>query len=126
MSLPDDKDKSPQLSLKALEPDELLGEVPAAPAGIGRRELLMRSALVGAVAVITGRAAPAIAAEGGANGATKAGAQGAPPPGAAPPRAGGGPPPKAPTKARAEGTRPQGTSKAPRRGKPPKGPGDPP
>src|SRR3954469_3092491 len=72
MSLPDDQDKSPQLSLKNLEPDELLGEVPAAPAGIGRRELLMRSALVGAVAVITGRAAPAIAAEAAAKAATKA------------------------------------------------------
>src|SRR3954465_11010064 len=81
MSLPDDKDKSPQLSLKALEPDELLGEVPAAPAGIGRRELLMRSALVGAVAVITGRAAPAIAAEAAAKAATKAAPKAAAPQG---------------------------------------------
>src|SRR3954469_23335567 len=81
MSLPDDQDKSPQLSLKNLEPDELLGEVPAAPAGIGRRELLMRSALVGAVAVITGRAAPAIAAEAAAKAATKAAPKGAAPQG---------------------------------------------
>ncbi len=71
MSLPDDKDLSPQPDRETLEPDELLGEVPETPAGIGRRELLMRSALVGAVAVITGRAAPAIAAEAAAKAAAK-------------------------------------------------------
>src|SRR3982751_2930731 len=72
MSLPEDKDESPQLSLKTLEPDEALGEVPEAPEGIGRRELLMRGALIGAVAVITGRAAPAVAAEAAAKAAKKA------------------------------------------------------
>jgi L-serine dehydratase len=41
--------------LESPKPDDFLAELPEAPAGMERRAFLMRSAMVGAVAVLTGR-----------------------------------------------------------------------
>jgi L-serine dehydratase len=54
MSTSNDNQLPPE-ELASPGPDELFGELPEVPSGMERRAFLMRSALVGAVAVLTGR-----------------------------------------------------------------------
>jgi L-serine dehydratase len=62
MRSPDDKDL-PQQDPSTLQPDDLYGELPETPAGMERRAFLMRSAMFGAVAVISGGPVRALTAE---------------------------------------------------------------